>query len=405
MKVKLFEEVIDAEAQDVIDNASSSEQQFYKTLERSLKMDIVGDPNELAPILDKALKTALRNKRQGKKGFTNVLVVGEAGSGKTSMIQSWANARGVNLYTVKANELDPTDMGGILAPEYDENDKRTGKSTRLANHEFDALQRRASILFLDEFNRAPQDTMGSIMQFVLDHTLRDATQPDGLMHFDNFLFTIAAINPSTGGSDTYDSTSDLDPAMRSRFAVTELSGLDVEAYLAYTKNKYAKSIKKLEDTLEKLQQDPDTDELDIEDAAEDLHSENGRLAIAEKVLSEPSFHFSDPDEIADAHMNGRGITNRRSFSRALDTCDGTKDDFIEQFSLLCDTAHLDTVEQALSDYTEVEDKATEVLKKYKDGIKIEDDDSDNPTLEDDDDTSSPIDSSNSDWADIDELFN
>jgi hypothetical protein len=68
-----------------------------------------------------------------------------------------------------------------------------------------------SVLFLDEFNRAPMDTLNASLQLILDKRLHSHVLP---VINGKPTFTIAAINPSDSGDYT---TNSMDPALMDRF--------------------------------------------------------------------------------------------------------------------------------------------------------------------------------------------
>lgn len=68
-----------------------------------------------------------------------------------------------------------------------------------------------SVLFLDEFNRAPADTLNASLQLILDKRLHSHILP---IVNGNSTFVVAAINPSDTGDYT---TNELDPALLDRF--------------------------------------------------------------------------------------------------------------------------------------------------------------------------------------------
>ena len=98
--------------------------------------------------LDRALDFNKEQIANGHHNYQNVLLVGEAGTGKTERVKQWAQANGVNLLTKSAATMDDTDIGGALAPS-----KEGNRAIRLTTDEFDGLSRPNSVLFLDEFNR------------------------------------------------------------------------------------------------------------------------------------------------------------------------------------------------------------------------------------------------------------
>lgn len=293
---------------------------------------------DIEQTLDRALRTNLRQNKNGGREFVNVLLIGEAGTGKTARVFEWARANNINLYNVDAKTLDITDLGGAISP----NDDRTAVN-RLATTELDALERPRSVLFLDEFNRADSNIRGTLLTLINDHQIRDAREENGYRYFPNFLFTIAAINPPTG---TYN-TDELDAAELSRFRQVHVQ-LDNKNNLDYLTNKYTKELETVEDPQE---------EKEI----------RGRLKIAQTLLKSPQFRFDDSNEAAEAQREQNSPLNPRSLSKLLEYCDGTKEDFLASWNDQCNPDKKGMAERILANYQDVEDKANSVFKKSDTG--------------------------------------
>lgn len=81
----------------------------------------------------------------------------------------------------------------------------------------DPLDRPNSVLFLDEYNRAPDRSRAVFLKLINGHYINDPNEPGGRRHFPNLLFTVAAINP--GGLGTDKTANALNSAERNRFAL------------------------------------------------------------------------------------------------------------------------------------------------------------------------------------------
>ena len=136
--------------------------------------------------LDKLLKVNKRQVKNDGDEFVNLLLIGRAGVGKTAIVKSWAKENGINLISKDAKTLDPTDLGGVVARDAD----NPNKATRLSNSEFDKLDEPNTVLFLDEYNRAPSDVRGSLLTLVNDHMVNDETSPSGWRKLKGFLFPL-----------------------------------------------------------------------------------------------------------------------------------------------------------------------------------------------------------------------
>lgn len=293
---------------------------------------VVKTKGDIETALDRALKASARQVRKGGKEFVNVLLVGEAGTGKTARVFNWASENGINIYNVDAKTLDITDLGGAISP----NDDRTAVN-RLATTELDALNRPNSVLFLDEFNRADSNIRGTLLTLINDHQIRDAREESGYRFFPNFLFTIAAINPPNGNYNT----DELDGAELSRFYKVDVA-LDTKNNLAYLEKKFTK-------------------ELDNTDDPEEATEVEGRLKIARTLLKHPDFEFDDAISAADAQRNQVSPLNPRSLAKLLELCDGTKDDFLDLWDGQCNPAKKSMAERILANYKDVENKANSVF--------------------------------------------
>ena len=105
---------------------------------------------------------------------------------------------------------------------------------------------------------------------------------------------------------------------------------------------------------------------DTNDAEEKLEYQ-GKLALAEKILNDPSFTYDGAIDIEENQDNpSYKPLNYRSFKMALDYSDGTKDDFLDVWNHYCNPKKKRKIEDILGDYVDVADKANAAL---KDGSK------------------------------------
>lgn len=328
--------------------------QEVKAAEKVLDKPVVEeDPDEIFTILDEVLKINKRNIRNAAKqaertgktpkvNYSNVLFVGEAGSGKTSRIQAWAESRGINLVLKQASTMDDLDVGGGGAVNAD----RTG-FIKLSTDEFDQLvEVPNSVLFLDELNRASARVRGNLLTLIQDHTIPDGK---GTKFLSNMLFTIAAINPSAAAMGY--SVDELDPAELSRFGIYDIVS-DPKTTLNYFKKLYAEELQDAEDDEEKL-------------------IALRKTELATKILTNKNFKFDSGDEIADLQQMGKSALNARSLTTLLDISNGEKNKFINLWPKYCNPNKWKDIKAILADYEdpnlddfeEVDDKATQVLKK------------------------------------------
>lgn len=292
--------------------------------------------NQITKALDKALKKAKRMKG-ATEDFPNILLIGEAGTGKTSIVRQWARDNGINLVQKNLGTMGPEAFGGIIARDAD--DPRY--ATRLGTNEMiKALEKPNSVLFLDEYNRAKTEVRGAVLTLVQNHMVWDPTEESQEKYLDNFLFTVAAINPPNGA---YKGAKELDPAEMSRFYSMTIQ-MDPGEQLDYLRKFYKDKIKNAVD---------DEDRLENE----------GRLKLAETILKDKDFYYDTSEEVQDNFDNSSyKPLNYRSFKMALDFSDGTKEDFLDIWNHYCNYKKKSTIENILSDYVDVEDKANDAIK-------------------------------------------
>lgn len=296
--------------------------------------EVVQNKGQIESTLDRALKVNRREVKRGGKNFSNVLFIGEAGTGKTSRIKQWAADNNINLVLINASAMDDTDLGGVISKS---DDGDTVK--RLATTELDELEEENSVLFLDEFNRAPKSVRASLLTLIQDHIVRDDRVKGKARFLKNFLFTIAAINPA---DENYD-TDVMDDAEVSRFKSTYVYS-DPSNTKNYLVKLFTQQAKEADDEEEKL---------------ESL----GKAKIAETLLGARTFKFDSKDDIRDSKDSGNGlILTARTLTNLLQYCDGTKEDFLANWNDFCNSLKRPMVERILANYKDVEDKANDAIK-------------------------------------------
>ena len=362
----------DPDVKETVEQLPEEEQTIVDKILDRVDFTPIDNPNDITNALDLALETAIDSLEYGRKtagAAANVLLVGGAGTGKSSIVRQWAKKRNVNLISKNASSFDKADMGGGVAAEVDETGKRLNSMTRLTNKEFDSLMQPGSVLFLDELNRADPEVVGTLLTLILDHTVPDNYSEGNTKFLEGFLFTVAAINPAD--DDTYEGTNEFDNALLDRFRQIPVYA-DVNGYKKHL-------LKELEQNLEvdkkRMEKRPD------ERSAKKLLATEGRIKLANTVLSSPDFSFDDIDDEREARNTEREekilqnkILSPRGFSALIRACDGTKADFLAKWPDFCNINKLDMVEHILTNYKDVEDKANDALK-YKDGFRQDDEES------------------------------
>lgn len=128
-------------------------------------------------------------------------IVGDAGTGKTSIIKQWAKDNGYELNLFLANTASEDDVAGAISPDH---------VKKLAvSYPLEKLHRSTTtktVLFLDELNTARREVQDPLLTLIQDRVLPNGTP----LHKDTIIVT--AINPSA----TYNNH-ELSPQLRNRF--------------------------------------------------------------------------------------------------------------------------------------------------------------------------------------------
>lgn len=271
--------------------------------------------SELTDKLDDCLSNAMVGHHMGTHDGVDLLVCGLPGSGKTGITKQWAKDRGVNLFYLNAKN---DDLGAILngfPVNVEEEDEELGKVQRVVrsySKSLDALDRKNSVLFLDEFNRAPSKLRAVLLSLINEHVV-DGPGEDGFRHFDELLFTVACINPSV---PTDPGAMDLNDAEMSRFVDTLDWDSNVPDAIKYIRF----HLKKIIETLD----------------SKDEHYNflyvryNKILNLAEALLTStnPLFEFDDRDDLLDLFNDHAKMLNQRSITDALMSHGYSKEKFL-----------------------------------------------------------------------------
>lgn len=172
------------------------EKSLTKILNKALKIEkkrdlLKAEAEELAEKGDEAQATRIADQASDLISHANLLVVGPAGTGKTARIKQWATRNNINLVSVDAKTLDPSDLGGMIARKLMDDGSASNYVTKLGNTEFDVLDTPHSVLFLDELNRAPQDVTGSLLTLIQEHRVPDPESKSKTKILGGMLFTVA----------------------------------------------------------------------------------------------------------------------------------------------------------------------------------------------------------------------
>lgn len=311
-----------------------------ETLAKKLdaEVEVAADEHIITTELNASLKRALwMQKRNITSNFPNKLFVSLPGAGKTAIIYQWAKTNNINIVYKDCKTMDISSLGGILTKSTKVDDPYAG---RMGTREFHVLDQPRTVLFLDELNRAPQNIQGALLTLINEHYVWDPNYPGERHYLPNFLFTVAAINPPTLSDP---SLKPLGGAMRNRFKSVQTPA-NPRATLKYVTKYY-----------NDLLVDEDDPEMKLE--------LQGKLAIAEKILTHKDFVYDTVIDLDDnLDDDSYQALSPRSFMDALESSDGTKKGFLDQWSGFCNYKKKPTIERILMDFVDVKDKANDALK-------------------------------------------
>ena len=268
--------------------------------------------NELTEMLDFCLASSMSAKKSGRRDGTDVLVTGLPGSGKTGITTAWAEDRGVNLFYLNAKnrELDAV-LNGFPVDVTDANGKHQvikSRSTIL-----DPLEEPNSVLFLDEFNRAPEDLRAILLTLINEHEIEGSGENSkrGKYEFKNLLFTIACINPNVpsdpGAMELFD-------AEKSRF----VAQMDYDSNKTDAINYIPFYLQKVINKLDK--NDPDYAFLYVQ------HQKMYNLAL--RILKHRRFQFDTRKDLPDLAEKRAVMLNQRELTNAITSFGSSKDMFL-----------------------------------------------------------------------------
>ena len=97
---------------------------------------------------------------------------GATGIGKSQVVAAYAETHELELRDIRASQLDPVDARGIPVPD------NVRKVTQWYPPDF-LPSKGQGIIFLDELNRANQDTQSALYQLILERRIGDYSLPEG----------------------------------------------------------------------------------------------------------------------------------------------------------------------------------------------------------------------------------
>jgi MoxR-like ATPase len=177
-------------------------------------------PAKIHSVLD----LALRARKKGK--VLNPLFVGDAGLGKSSIIQQWCRNNELPFIDLRGAYLEAPDMIGF--PSVSEHAGR-----QITKHNLPEFwpHEGAGVILLEEPNRATTAVMNTFMQLLTDRKIHNYEVPSGWI-------IVGAINPE---NENYD-VNTMDTALKNRFMTLEVE-YDRKSFVEYMKkNKWDLSV-------------------------------------------------------------------------------------------------------------------------------------------------------------------
>ena len=306
--------------------------------------EVYSGDGDIEKALDETLEANRLEIENGDRNFQNLLLTGAAGSGKSARVKAWAKKNKINLVKVIGSSMDDTDIGGVPYA-----DVKAGRAIKLTTAQLDSLENiKDSVLFLDEWNRAPKTVRATLLNLIQEHEIPDSSKPTGMRYLPNFLFTVAAVNPSDDLS--YD-TDRLDDAEMGRVRDLQVRN-DPQIWFRNAEFELNRKIKNME----------------AKGNAAAVKRFKGQLAIITKLINDNRFSFDSKADIAkskDAFEKGAGngkILTGRNLTNLYTSCNGTKEDFLNKWDGFCNSEKKKTAEEILKNYVDVDDKANDALK-------------------------------------------
>lgn len=303
-----------------------------------VNLDIINEDNDtmsLSDALDRVLKANINSHDTDMVSGTynqgvNLLIIGPAGGGKTSIIREWIRSRGLNYLELTGSQLDAQTIKGVpFRVEVDDNQNPGQKKTvvqNLNNTTFDSLDAdpsKLSVLFIDEINRSYSEARASILKIVQDHRVPDHNSPTGDRLVKNLAFTIAAMNPA---DDAHEGAEPLDIAMLTRFTVFEWQSNKLE-FIKFMDSEEAKTRKGAKKAYKHKK-------FTAEEAKKVIALAKMRTEIAKKLLIDADVDFDD-SEVLQAHQEAqKPVLNSRTLLTAL-RMSNSPEDFLKWYKATC----------------------------------------------------------------------
>jgi len=322
----------------------------------------------------------------------NLLITGEPGGGKTSIIKAWAKSHGIHLVTVTGSSLTPEMIQGFPTVIDSENGQELHFIPSTYFKGLKQGQGKMTVLFIDEINRSNPAGQAALLNLIQSHELPNMLIETGVETYEKFLFTIAAQNPPESNEEILEMGGELGNAMTSRFKGFWWVNDPKKTAKWAVKNIRAK-IKGQEAKLN--DSNPDV----VDDAKTIINKSKGRQQIWEALANSDKFSFDDESENqylnpearrycgnqnVGTSVNRRYKTalNARTLNKLINECNGqvgeqvgtdkwgdpvyTEGSFLENFKPWCgdNDETFEMVEDILKPLQDAQDKAKGVTESW-----------------------------------------
>lgn len=157
----------------------------------------------------------------GKSVRCPVVIKGDAGIGKSQVVQQVGRELGMKVIDLRLAQMEPGDLIGLPRT-----DPETMKTVWYAP-EWWPKNGEKTIVFFDELNRAPVDVRQAVFQVLTEYKMHTHTLPTET-------YLVAAINPDDGGKMSYQ-VEQFDPAMVNRMCFINMEP-DVQQWVNWASN-------------------------------------------------------------------------------------------------------------------------------------------------------------------------
>lgn len=322
--------------------------------------EIVRTKTEIEEALDDLLEESEEKRDNGGHGnFPTLLIEGESGIGKTSIVNQWCKRNGFNFFEYDLRQASPESFEGIVDSDPED---PFFLIRRISKELLIPLSEPNTIMFLDEYNRARTDIRQKMLGLILNHEMsvplpykdfekcKKFYEPygelskKGTLYFPNLLFVVCAQNPY---SIRYNGTYELDTAEIDRM-VKKTPEVNHQSLIGYFTDLFEGQAK----TAEK------------QGRADRVLKNKNRLGMAKTLLTDPEFFFDTPaerDKIYDEEGSSAKYLTPRSLEFLLTACDGTVAGLLRKWDSYCNKRKKSMVETILGKYTELQDEANAAL--------------------------------------------